>query len=210
MALKPARLQWAENDTIENPDFGDVYFQRGQGMAEKRHVFLEGNRLPVRFAAPPGDIFHIAELGFGSGLNFLLTAQLWRAVAPPQARLVYVAVEKHPILKEDLVRLYAAWPELAEDAAAVLAQYPPLIEGFHHIHAADRRVRLMLAFGDVADVLPEVSGAFDAWYLDGFTPAKNPAMWSENLYPLIAARTKPGGTAATFSVAFSLRPRVSS
>jgi tRNA 5-methylaminomethyl-2-thiouridine biosynthesis bifunctional protein len=89
--------------------------------------------------------------------------------------------------------------------APLLAQYPPLMEGFYHLHFPDINVRLMLCFGDVTDVLPEITGKFDAWYLDGFSPAKNPAMWEEKLFPLIAARTKAAGTLATFSSAGAVR-----
>ena len=87
----------------------------------------------------------------------------------------------------------------------LLEQYPPLMEGFYHLHFPDIRVRLMLCFGDVTEVLPEIRGSFDAWYLDGFSPAKNPAMWEEKLFQLIAPRTKNGGTLATFSSAGSVR-----
>jgi tRNA 5-methylaminomethyl-2-thiouridine biosynthesis bifunctional protein len=201
LALKPARLQWSEGAVV-SADFGDVYFQRGHGAEESRYVFLEANRLPERFRGAE-DVFHIAELGFGTGLNFLLTAKEWQNSAPQHARLFYASVEKHPVEKSELAKIYALWPELKPFSDAVLAQYPPLIEGFHHIRLPG--IHLMLLFGDAGDVLPELSGAFDAWYLDGFSPEKNPGMWEERFWPLIAARAKPGGTLSTFSVTGPMR-----
>lgn len=205
MALKPARLQWSDDGSLRSLDYGDVYFQSGQGFNESHYVFLEQNRLPERFKDPPENNFRIAELGFGSGLNFLLTAELWAKTAPPDARLTYVSIEKHPILREDLQKIYAAWPRLTAHTSPLLEQYPPLIEGFHHLHFLDGRIQLTLLFGDVANVLPELSGTFDAWYLDGFTPSRNPDMWTDKLFPQIAARTRAGGTLATFSVAGHMR-----
>jgi tRNA 5-methylaminomethyl-2-thiouridine biosynthesis bifunctional protein len=201
LTLNPARLQWSPDGSLTSADFGDIYFQPGRGIEESRYVFLQRNRLEERF--PAADVFRIAELGFGTGLNFLLTAALWRKTAPEGARLFYASVEKHPIEKKDLARIYAAWPELKPFTDEILRQYPPMVAGFHHLHFSG--IHLMLLFGDVAEVLPELGGKFDAWYLDGFAPAKNPAMWEEKLFPLIAARTAPGGTLATFSSAGAVR-----
>jgi tRNA 5-methylaminomethyl-2-thiouridine biosynthesis bifunctional protein len=198
-------LQWSDDGALRSLDFDDIYFQPRRGPEEKYYVFLEQNRLPERFAAPPENSFRIAELGFGSGLNFLLTAQLWRKTAPAGARLTYVSIEKHPVPGADLKRIYAFWPELQEYTTPLLEQYPPLLEGFHPLQFQGGRIRLMLLFGDVAAALPELTGSFDAWYLDGFSPAKNPAMWEEKLFPRIAALTAPGGTLATFSSAGDIR-----
>jgi tRNA 5-methylaminomethyl-2-thiouridine biosynthesis bifunctional protein len=201
LTLNPARLQWSPDGSLTSADFGDIYFQPGRGVDESRYVFLQRNRLEERF--PAADAFRIAELGFGTGLNFLLTAALWRKTAPEGARLFYASVERHPIEKKDLAKIYAAWPELKPFTDEILRQYPPMVVGFHHLHFSG--IHLMLLFGDVAEVLPDLGGAFDAWYLDGFAPAKNPAMWEEKLFPLIAARTAPGGTLATFSSAGAVR-----
>ncbi|MBU6475825.1 MAG: bifunctional tRNA (5-methylaminomethyl-2-thiouridine)(34)-methyltransferase MnmD/FAD-dependent 5-carboxymethylaminomethyl-2-thiouridine(34) oxidoreductase MnmC [Alphaproteobacteria bacterium] len=207
MALKPARLQWPEEGTPQSADFDDIYFQRGRGLEESHYVFLEKNRLPGRFAAlreSGGGRFRICELGFGTGLNFLLTARLWQA-SGAAGDLLYAGIEKHPLAQDDLRRVLSFWPELQSYAAPLLAQYPPPLEGFYHLHFPALRARLMLCLGDVADVLPEIAGKFDAWYLDGFAPAKNPAMWDEKLFPLVAARTRGGGTLSTFSAAGAVR-----
>lgn len=203
MALKPASLQWAADGVLRNADYGDIYFQPQLGPAESHYVFLEKNELPARFAAARNG-FRIAELGFGTGLNFLLTADLWRR-AGGQGELVYVSIEKHPIRREDLARIFSFWPDLRELATILLAQYPPALEGFYHLHFPTLNIRLMLCLGDVAAVLPQLSGVYDAWYLDGFAPAKNPDMWDDAIFSAIAARTAPGGTLATFSSAGGVR-----
>lgn len=200
-------MQWSPEGTPVSLDFGDIYFQPGAGVSESDYVFLQGNDLPRRFQNPSGGVFRVAELGFGTGLNFLLTAALWAQAAPPEARLFYASIEKHPLTSQDLQRALDIQKEhLRPDLVAdLLAQYPPLVEGFHSLRFLNGRVRLLLGFGDVSQVLPELGGRFDAWFLDGFAPAKNPAMWGEALFPLIAARTAPGGTAASFSAASCLR-----
>lgn len=206
MTLKPADLQWSEDGSLESPLYGDVYFQRKGGRAESDYVFLQGNSLKERFAQLSESAhFAIGELGFGTGLNFLLTAALFLEQAPATARLTYIGIEKHPLRPADIAKAQALWPDLAALSADIQRQYPPLMPGFHHIDVANGRIRLMLVFGDAADVLPEISGAFDAWYLDGFSPAKNPDMWQEKMFARIAALTKPGGTLATFSVMGSMR-----
>ena len=206
MTLKPARLQWSEDgNRLVSLDYDDVYFQIGQGVEESRYVFLQHNNLPARFAT--GDIphFRLCEMGFGTGLNFLLTAQLFLDTAPADTTLTYVSIEKHPIERDMLQQLHAHWPALSALSAEMLAGYPPLIAGFHTIFLAGGRVRLILAFGDAADMLPQIAGPFDAWYLDGFTPRKNPAMWEESFFPLIAAKTAAGGTLSSFSVIGRMR-----
>lgn len=203
MTLKPASLQWSDDGSVESPVYGDVYFQRKSGPAESHYVFIEGNALPDRFKT--GRHFSVAELGFGTGLNFIQTAKLFIETAPSDARLTFVSIEKHPILKSDLERIYGFWPEMTEISQQILDQYPPMIKGFHSLSLMNGRIKLILCFGDVAEILPQLSGRFDAWYLDGFTPAKNPEMWSEDIYPHIARLTGPGSTLATFSVAGHMR-----
>lgn len=205
MALKPASLQWSDDGRLLSLDYGDVYFQSGEGLDESRYVFLEQNKLADRFAALDNMSFTVAELGFGTGLNFLLTADLFLNTAPATAQLDYVAFEKHPILKSDLEKIYRHWPELAPIADEILRLYPPMTEGMHTISLAHGRIRLILVYGDVTDTLPQMIGNADCWYLDGFAPDRNDAMWSEQVLSQIAARTKPGGTLSTFTVAGDVR-----
>lgn len=186
-------------------DYDDVYFQSGHALAESDYVFLQHNNLANRFTKDTIPHFKLCEMGFGTGLNFLLTAKLFLETAPADHTLTYVSIEKHPIPVDILAKLHGFWPELAAVSTELLAGYPPLIEGFHTVFLAGGRIRLILALGDAGDVLPQISGTFDAWYLDGFTPGKNPDMWADVFFPLIAARTAAGGTLTSFSVLGRMR-----
>lgn len=182
-----------------NETYGDTYWSLDGGPDETRHVFLSGNDLPARWQARRG--FTILETGFGSGLNFLCTWQLFRTAAAAGTRLHYLAVDKHPFRGADLARLYRAWPDLAPLGAALLERYPPPVCGFHRVHLDGGRVSLTLLWGEAAEQLAGVAAGVDAFFLDGFAPSRNPAMWSEALFAQLARLAAPGASVATYSVA---------
>ena len=214
--LPAADLQWSADDEPFSTAFGDIYFSRGDGLAETEYVFLTQNHLAQRWRAldpQRSGVFVIGETGFGTGLNFLCAWRLWREVAPRSWRLHYLSVEKFPLDAATLKRALDQWrqqPQWAELGAILLAHYPPRIRDFHPRHIDDN-VTLQLLFGDAAQQLhalhdsaaPELPNQFhvDAWFLDGFAPAKNPAMWQPALFEQIARLSKPGTTFATFTVA---------
>lgn len=199
-AIEPADLIWREG-VPESVRFGDVYFSRDNGLEETRHVFLRHNDLPERFAkVPAGGSFVVAESGFGTGLNFLATWQAWQRYRPDhEATLHFVSVERFPLTRTDLAKALALWPELAPLAGALLANYPPLVRGTHRLVLDDGRVRLTLFFGDIGDAWRALDFRADAWFLDGFAPARNPDMWLETTVADIRAHSKPGTTLATFT-----------
>lgn len=202
--LRPARLDWSQGLPFAS-DFGDIYFSRADGLAEARHVFLGHNALPDRLAAVgAGNGFTIVETGFGTGLNFLATVDLWRR-AGGAGWLHYASVEKFPLSAADLVRAHACWPELAAPAGALQRRYPALVPGFHRLCLPDWRVTLTLFFGDIADFLPRLSARADAWFLDGFAPARNPGMWNETVYDGMARLSAECTTVATFTAAGAVR-----
>lgn len=211
-----AEPEWLDDGTPYSREFGDVYYSSGHGMAEARHVFLAGNALEPRWrslANRPDTVFVIHETGFGTGLNFLLAWQLWERVAPPAARLVFRSLEAYPLRRDALARAHAAWPELAPYAAALIAAWPPLLPGLHVLDLDGGRVRLQLYIGDVLEALdecgastrPELAPPIDAWFLDGFAPARNPAMWEPRVLQRIGALSRPGTTLATFTAAGAVR-----
>lgn len=198
-------LDWQDGQPVSRR-FGDVYFSRESGIAETRHVFLAGNRLRERWAAlPPGGRFTIGETGFGTGLNFCAAWQLWESVAPRDSVLRYVSFERYPLAPHELARALALWPELAPFARALAEQYTEFAPGWHRFHFADSRVLLTLAIGDANVMLAELAGRCDAWFLDGFAPAKNPEMWTAHLLDAIGARSITGASVATYSVAAVVR-----
>lgn len=198
-----AALTWSEDGAPRSARFGDVYFSRDDGLAESRAVFLEGCGLPDGWAGR--DQFTVAELGFGTGLNIIALLDLWRREGPPDSRLNVFSIEAFPLTAEEATRALAAWPEVADIAEALIAAWPSGTPGFHRIDLPDFRASIDLAVGDAAWALSEWQGSADAWFLDGFSPALNPGMWSEAVMDGIAARSAPGTRVATFTVAGAVR-----
>lgn len=206
-AATAAALEWSGQGDPRSHLFGDVYYSAGNGLEESRHVFLLGNELPQRWTAHPCRHFCIAETGFGTGLNFLLTWQAWRQL-PSRPHLHYVSVERYPLAREDMARALAAWPGLTDLALALLERYPGLQPGQHRLVLEGGCLTLDLWWEDVSDLLEDLacrSALVDAWYLDGFAPARNEAMWRPPLFRAMAAASRPGATFATFTAAGHVR-----
>lgn len=201
--LTPAHLEIDAHGTPYAPDFADIYYSRQDGLAESRYVFLQGNQLPERWQRQP--FFTIAETGFGTGLNFLATWQAWLADEKRCQRLHFISIEKHPLSKKQLAALAVDRPELQPLLEELLEAYPPLIAGFHRLHLAQGRIQLTLCFMDVLQALPELVATVDAWYLDGFAPARNAAMWQLEVMQAIARLSHTQTTLATFTSASEVR-----
>ncbi|HWQ86798.1 tRNA (5-methylaminomethyl-2-thiouridine)(34)-methyltransferase MnmD [Brevundimonas sp.] len=197
------RLIWTEDGAPRSGRFDDVYFSQQDGLAETRAVFLTGCGLPGAWSGR--DRFAVAELGFGTGLNIAALLDLWRREGPPDGRLQIFSVEGFPLRREEAARALSAWPELAEAAAALLAAWPEPTPGFHRLDLPGFNATLDLAIGDVSRALEQWTGRADAWFLDGFAPSANPAMWSDAVMDRIAARSAPGARLATFTVAGAVR-----
>lgn len=204
-------LDWTGNGTPVSRRYGDPYWSLQGGLAEKRHVFLAGNDLPGRFR--PG--FVIAELGFGTGLNALAAWQAWLKAGIP-GPLSFTSFESEPVDAEDMDRALAAFPDLAPWAGALVAGWRGSSRPHPHRPAQPCRVvrlsgpdgrdlDLTLVEGDAALTLPGWGGLADAWFLDGFSPARNPGLWTAALMADVARHTAPGGSLATYSAARSVR-----
>lgn len=200
--LRPARLVFRDGVPCST-DYDDVYFAREGGLDEARHVFLAGNDLPRRWQDARS--FTIGETGFGTGLNFLLSVAEWRRLAPARARLHYVSVERHPFTQTDLHQVLEPFSALATEREALLGAWPPLVEGLHRRELFAGRITLTLLFGDAGEMLAGLDARVDAWYLDGFAPARNPQMWQAELFRQIARLSRPGATFATFTAAGNVR-----
>ena len=196
-------LDWTEDGQPRSSLYGDVYFSVEDGLAEARAVFLDGCGLPQAWAGRSR--FTVGELGFGTGLNILALLDLWRRTADPAAHLHIFSIEAHPIATAEAARALGRWPELADLAGPLVAAWPPAARGFHRLDFPGLRASLDLAIMDVETALARWPGRADAWFLDGFSPALNPAMWREEVLALVAARSAPGAVAATFTVAGAVR-----
>ncbi|MDD1002785.1 bifunctional tRNA (5-methylaminomethyl-2-thiouridine)(34)-methyltransferase MnmD/FAD-dependent 5-carboxymethylaminomethyl-2-thiouridine(34) oxidoreductase MnmC [Pseudomonas sp. TNT2022 ID642] len=198
--LPHAQLDWDDQGRPRSRVFDDVYFSDKSGLDETRYVFLEQNRLAERFAAlSASGRLVIGETGFGTGLNFLCAWQLFEQHAVAGARLHFVSVEKYPLSPADLKRALALWPELKPLADQLLTHYVAIHAGFQRITLASGRVTLTLLIGDALEQLPQLDAQIDAWFLDGFAPAKNPDMWTAELFVELARLAAPGSTISTFT-----------
>lgn len=202
--FQQAELDWDANGQPQSRQYGDVYFSRLSGMAETEHVFLLPNGLAERFAAlEAGQRLVIGETGFGTGLNFLCAWALFEHSAPEGAGLHFISVEKHPLCHADLQRALALWPDLQTQATQLLDQYVAVNPGFQQLRFGP--VVLTLLVGDALECLGSLDAKVDAWFLDGFAPAKNPDMWQPALFEQLARLSSPGATLATFTSAGSVR-----
>ncbi len=226
--IQPAQIQWRKDDngnTVPvSKNFGDVYFSIVDGLNESRYVFIEHNQLPQRFAnLKDYQTFCIAELGFGTGLNFFATWQLWNKIKKEakahHTHLHFISFEKFPLSKADLQKALTSWtkkePELAPLIKKLIVAYPTLIEGCHRLNFTTDSLTLDLWLGDANDNLAKLSSdedknstppnaptaKIDAWFLDGFAPSCNKSLWAEQIFTQIGRLSKPTTTAATFSCA---------
>ncbi|MCE8544666.1 tRNA (5-methylaminomethyl-2-thiouridine)(34)-methyltransferase MnmD [Ruegeria pomeroyi] len=193
MVDQQAELSWTEDRIPVSDRFDDPYFSLENGLAETRHVFLAGNSLPERFR--PG--FHIAELGFGTGLNMLTAWAAWED-AGMTSPLRFTSFEAYPMAPGDMARALAAFSELGPWAERFLKAWTGAPCDLDTL-------QLDVVQGDARQTLPEWTGRADAWFLDGFSPAKNPELWQEDLLTHVANRTAPGGTVATYTAAGFVR-----
>ena len=195
-----AQIDWDDQGRPHSRVFDDVYFSDKSGLEETRYVFIEQNALAERFAALPADgLLVIGETGFGTGLNFLCAWQLFEQHAHPDARLQFISVEKYPLTRDDLQRALALWPELATFSEQLLALYFAIHPGFQTLTLGNGRVTLTLLIGDALEQLPQLDAKIDAWFLDGFAPAKNPDMWTPELFAQLARLAAPESTISTFT-----------
>ncbi|HCP82077.1 MAG TPA: FAD-dependent oxidoreductase [Octadecabacter sp.] len=200
MTDQRANLEWRDatregGGVPVSLQFDDPYYSLDDGVAETQHVFLSGNDLPERFR----DGFHVAELGFGTGLNFLVTLAAWRE-AGVEGKLHFTSFEAFPMPIADMIRALDAFDGLPMDFIeddADMEVLSPQISG------PDFELRVV--HGDARETLPDWDGRADAWYLDGFSPAKNPELWGADLMARVAAHTAAGGTVATYTAAGFVR-----
>lgn len=169
------------------PRYDDPYFSITDGLAETTHVFLQGNGLAERFVSmPPGERFTVGETGFGTGLNFLATWRLFEQSAPADATLRFVSVENQPLSGETIKRALAPWPVLSPWLDRLLAEYRPPESGEYRISLGKGNVELVLLIGEVEAALTNWQTPIDTWFLDGFAPSRNPAMWSPKVFAQVA------------------------
>ncbi|HEY2190251.1 MAG TPA: tRNA (5-methylaminomethyl-2-thiouridine)(34)-methyltransferase MnmD, partial [Caldimonas sp.] len=205
--IVPARIVADDDGTPRSIAYGDVYHPRSGALAQARHVFLGDGALASRWRGR--ERFVILETGFGLGNNFLATWAAWRDDHERGRNLHFVAVEESPPARA-AVAAAARDPSLAPLAAELAARWPPLTCNLHRLAFDDAAVELLLAFGPASAWLPQLVAEVDAFFLDGFAPARNPAMWEPRLFKAMARLAAPGATVATWSAARAVRDGLAS
>lgn len=212
--IKYAQIEWSDQLEPFSKRFGDHYFNTDEGINESNYVFLQGNELNKRWLDCEQSFFCIAESGFGTGLNFLNTCLLFQQFLiknsdRPLKQLFFSSFEKYPLNKNDLLKALKRWPCLAPYSKPLVEQYPLPLTGCHRLKLTEFNITLDLWFGDISETLATlyqpVAGLFDCWYLDGFSPDKNPEMWNQALFRQIAASCKTDAGIATFTAAGFVR-----
>jgi tRNA 5-methylaminomethyl-2-thiouridine biosynthesis bifunctional protein len=209
LAKQQAVIEWRDGQPYASA-FQDVYFSTDNGLLETDYVFLQGNQLKNRWQSLNANTFTIAETGFGTGLNFLCAAKCWLETAPKEAKLHFVSVEKYPLGLLEITTALRLWPTLKTLSEPFLAQYERLLKGTSSIGMFDNRIQLSLLIGDATEAyqsndIKHTSPVVDAWFLDGFAPAKNPDMWQTALFKHMALLSNANTTFATFTSAGAVR-----
>jgi tRNA U34 5-methylaminomethyl-2-thiouridine-forming methyltransferase MnmC len=200
--LIPATVAFRPNGSPYSPLYGDIYHSAVGSLAQAQYVFLQGNGLPERWRGRQA--FTVLETGFGMGINFLTTWAAWRADPARGGHLHFVSIEKHPFSADDLRRAHAATVDdesIAALADVLATAWPTLAPGTHKLDFDDGSVTLTIIFGDAVDVLPALRLRADAFYLDGFAPAKNPELWTPSIFTSLAGLASDDATFSTYTSA---------
>lgn len=192
---------------IYGDDFSDSYFSRDNGLEESRTVFLQGCGLPDAWTGR--SCFAIGELGFGTGLNVLATWDLWRKSRPKGGILHIFTVEGFLLAPQDAKACHDMWPELKALSDQLIAKWPTRAFGAQRIWFPEDGLCITFLIGPCEDVLKRMVFAADCWFLDGFSPARNPDMWSPGAFAQIARLSAPGARLGTYSVAGAVRAGLS-
>jgi tRNA 5-methylaminomethyl-2-thiouridine biosynthesis bifunctional protein len=198
-----ANIEWREANVPYSKDFEDSYYSLAGGLDESQYVYIQQNQILERCKSQ--SLLKVAEIGFGSGLNFLLTWKAWLEAGNTQCQLDYIAFEKFPLHRQDFERALSSWPELKSISRQLLDQYPIMVPGFIRIPFEQGKIHLTLIIGDALKSIQELSTHYHVWYLDGFSPQKNPLLWSEELCLNIRRLSMTGASFSTFTAAGSVR-----
>jgi tRNA 5-methylaminomethyl-2-thiouridine biosynthesis bifunctional protein len=214
LTIQTASIKFNEQGTPIATEFDDVYFSNDNGLAETQYVFIDGNQLANQWQNTNATYFCIGETGFGTGLNFLLTAKRFlefQAQNPSSTleRLFFLSTEKYPLNPDDLELALRLWPELSTEATELLNAYPCPLPGFHRLSLFNGSVILDLFLGDATEGFSAAhsydQGRVDAWFLDGFAPSKNNSMWQPALFNAIARLSRQNASFATFTAAGAVK-----
>ena len=187
---------------IYSKSYNDIYFDKLNGPKETEHVYLNTNNLTKKFKNKQK--FVIAEIGFGTGLNFLLTWKLWKENRKTNGSLTYISFENAPLSKKDIERVYKKFKKLDGYSRFLLKNIPERYKSTHRIFIKADNINLILIYDDITSLI-NFNFKADTWFLDGFSPKKNPLVWTDKLFKQLYNFTNLDGSLSTFSVAGHIR-----
>lgn len=208
------KLAWEDETVPRSVQFDDTYYSKADGLSETKYVFIQGNKLPEQWRNIQNCT--IGELGFGTGLNFLVTAQEWQIfhkddTNSKNAKLHFISFEQFPITAAQMRKALSRWPHIKKAAECLAEAWDDALDKQENIANGPvtieyaKNILLTVYMGDANILLPTLQTKIDAWYLDGFSPAKNPELWNKDLMMQVAKTTNLGGTFATYTAASFVR-----
>ena len=196
-----------KDKSLYSEEFDDLYSSKQGALQECEYVFLKGNNLEERFRELKYINFHIGEIGFGIGLNFLSICKAWLEKTQNNQILEFTSFDKYLFKLKDFKKQIQLMPELMNYGLEFEKFYPHNILGTQRISLFEGRVLLNLVIGDIAVTKEYLSSLkqVDAWFLDGFSPAKNPDLWTRDLFDAISETCTSDSTFATYTSSGSVK-----
>jgi tRNA 5-methylaminomethyl-2-thiouridine biosynthesis bifunctional protein len=200
--INSSTILW-QNNTPVSSIYEDLYYSNKDGFDEAYYVFVKSNDLEKRLKNNDKD-FYITETGFGTGLNFLIVCKLWHDLNLG-CKLYFTSIEKHPLDIIDIKKAILSWPQLEPYMSELEKHYPKNTEKQFTASLFNDRINLNIYFKDISNLKSDDFPLTDAWFMDGFAPSKNPAMWTDHLYKTMYLKTNKGGTCSSFTAAGAVR-----
>ncbi len=190
------------NGVLRSQRFNDIYFSSEDGLAEAKHVFIEGTNLAEQLKSNHHLV--IAETGFGTGLNFLAVMDLIEKLGVDCA-IDYISFEAYPLDRYLAYEARKPFKELERYNSLLLESWPESWACSHHRLFLKDRVHLHLHYGDAYSQMKQLDFKANAWFLDGFSPSKNLDMWTKDVFRQMARLSSSNAKVASFSVATSVK-----
>ena len=199
MDISKPKIYFDDAGNAHSSEYGDIFHSVAGAMDQSNHVFIHANRLPERWIE--SDVT-ILETGFGLGSNFLNVWTHWNQTSHDHC-VHMISVEKHPLSHSDLLQAHQAHPDLQLPLKQLLEQYPGQVPGIFDLSWPEEKMKLTLVHGDIQDALDYLNSDqlwVDAVFLDGFSPAKNPQMWSVEVFEKIKKLCNANTSLSTWTV----------
>ncbi|AHH03748.1 TRNA (5-methylaminomethyl-2-thiouridylate)-methyltransferase [Borrelia nietonii YOR] len=186
-----------QGKTIYSSKFEDIYYDPQYGLEESIYVFIKGCDLDRELENLQR--ITIAELGFGTGLNFIALLK-YLTENNFKTKINYYSIEKFPLKKEQIKKISQFFIKDIHYFKILLKKYPntPIKNIKYQI---TNNINLKILVGDAREKLKELPKYIDYWFLDGFSPNKNPKMWNKEIFAIISEKSKIGTKLSTFSAA---------